>query len=59
MRCVGDHNGAGFGGRLYSRRDIGRVAKDIGLLARAGAYHYRARIDADPRGQLWVRQAVR
>ena len=59
-RCVASviSHRAGFGGRLHPRRDIGRVAEDVGLLAGARANHHRARIDADPRGQLGVRRLL-
>ena len=48
MRGVGDYDHARFSGRLYTRRDVGRVAKDVGVLAGASAHHHRARIDTDP-----------
>ena len=60
-RCVavGDQHRAGCRGRLHPRGDIGRVAEDVGVLAGARAHHHRARIDADPRGQLGVRRVAR
>jgi hypothetical protein len=42
MRGVGDCDGARFGGGVYARRDIGRIAEDVGFLAGARAYYHRA-----------------
>ena len=56
MRRIGDHHRARLRRRLHPRGDIGRVAEDVGVLARARANHHRARIDADPRRQLRVRR---
>ena len=52
MRSVANSNRAGFRCNLYSRGDIGGVAEDLRLVARALGDHDRARIDADPCGQL-------
>ena len=59
MRRVGDQHRAGFRGRLHPRRDIGRVAEYIGILARACAHHHRARIDADSSPRVWSARGAR
>ncbi len=41
MRILGHHYRAGSGGFLHPRRDIGRVAEYVGVLAGASAHHHR------------------
>jgi hypothetical protein len=54
MGSVRDRDGAGLGGRLHARRDVGRIAENVGLDAGAFPYDYRTRIDADARGEFRV-----
>jgi hypothetical protein len=52
MRCVANGDSARFGGGLNPRRDVWRVAEDVGIATGALSHHYRPRIDADPRGEF-------
>ena len=52
LHRLGDHHRPRLRYRLDPRRNIRRVAEDVGVFADARTHHHRTRINANPRGKV-------